>query len=92
MIPTISLLSKPGLNAVKDDTGPVHVDVGMLKGIPRKENILNIRDDLFPVGTKGFKDTVESSFTEQWKLNSARTSGRLNQAWEHFMLKLSARL
>ncbi len=62
------MLSKLGLGAIKDDTGPVHVDVGMLKVIPRKEDILDVGDDLFPVGTKGFKDTIEGSLTERWKI------------------------
>ncbi|WP_219970655.1 hypothetical protein [Methanospirillum lacunae] len=44
--------------------GPIHVDVGMLKIIPQKEYILDIRDDFFPINTKDFKDTVKSSFAE----------------------------
>ncbi len=36
----------------------------MLKVIPCKKDILDVGDDFFPVDTKGFKDTVESSFAE----------------------------
>jgi hypothetical protein len=36
----------------------------MLKIIPHKKDILEVGDDCFPVGTKGFKDTVEGSFAE----------------------------
>jgi len=38
----------------------------MLKFIPLKQDVLDVGDDLFPVGTKGFKDTVECSFAE-WR-------------------------
>ena len=64
VIPAVSILSKPGLISMKDYAGPVHVDVGMLEIVPRKKDILDVRDDLIPMRTKDFKDTVKSSFTE----------------------------
>ena len=59
VIPAVSVLSKPGLIAMKDYAGPVHVDVGMLKIVPRKKYILDVRDDFIPISTKDFKDTVK---------------------------------
>ena len=64
VIPAVAILSELRFSAVKDDAGPVHVDVGMLEIIPRKKNILEIGNDLISVGAKSFKDTVESSFAE----------------------------
>jgi hypothetical protein len=64
VIPAVAILSQLGLSTVKDDAGPIHVDVGMLKVIPRKKDILDVGDDHIPIGAKGFKDTVEGSFAE----------------------------
>ena len=64
MIPAVAILSKPGFCAMKDYAGPVHVDVGMLKIVSRKQDVLDVRDDLIPVGPKGFQDTVQCSFAE----------------------------
>lgn len=66
VIPAVSILSKPGLISVKDKAGPIHVDVGMLKIVPRKKDILDVRDDFIPISTKDFKNTVKCSFTE-WR-------------------------
>jgi hypothetical protein len=64
VIPAVSILSKSGLSPMKDNTGPVHVDVGMLEIIHRKKDILDIRDDFFTMSTKDFKDAIKCSFTE----------------------------
>ena len=53
---------------MKDNTGPVHVDVGMLEIIHRKKDILDIRDDFFTMSTKNFKEAIECSFTEGRKV------------------------
>jgi hypothetical protein len=65
MIPAVPILSKSGLSAMKDNTGPVHVDVGMLEIVPRKKDIMDVRDDFFPISTKDFKDAVKCSLTER---------------------------
>ncbi|MBP2144568.1 hypothetical protein J2129_000022 [Methanofollis sp. W23] len=49
---------------MKNDAGPVHVDVGMLKIISLKKDVLDVRDDFIPVSTKDFKDTIQCSFAE----------------------------
>ena len=36
----------------------------MLKIVPQKEYVLDIRDDFFPISTKYFKNTVKCSFAE----------------------------
>ena len=64
VIPAVAILSELRLSAVKDNAGPVHVDVGMLKVIPRKKDILEVGNDLISVGAKSFKDTIEGSFAE----------------------------
>ena len=64
VIPVVSILTEQGLISMKDNAGPVHVDVGMLEIIPRKKDILDVRDDFFPISTKNFKNTVKCSFTE----------------------------
>ena len=64
MIPAVAIFTWLGFSAMKHNAGPVHVDVGMLKIIPRKQDILEVGDDRIPVGTQGFKDTVEGSFAE----------------------------
>jgi len=64
VIPAVAILSELRLSAVKDDAGPVHVDVGMLEVIPRKKDILEVGNDLISVGAKSFKDTIEGSFAE----------------------------
>jgi hypothetical protein len=49
---------------MKDNIGPVHVNVGMLKIIPGKKDILDVRDDLTLISSKDFKDPVKGSFAE----------------------------
>jgi hypothetical protein len=46
VIPAVAILPELRLSAVKDDAGPVHVDVGMLEVIPRKKDILEVGNDL----------------------------------------------
>jgi hypothetical protein len=36
----------------------------LLKIVPRKEYILDVRDDFIPISTKDFKDTVKCSLAE----------------------------
>jgi hypothetical protein len=64
MISTVTILSKMGFIAMKDYTGPVHVDVCVLKIVSQKKDILDVRDDYTPISTKDFKDTIKSSFAE----------------------------
>ena len=68
VIPAVTILSKYRLSAVKDDAGPDHVDVGMLEVRPRKDDILDVGEDLFPVGAKGCKNAVEGALTERWEI------------------------
>jgi hypothetical protein len=60
---------------MKDYAGPVHVDVGMLKIVPRKKYILNVRDNFIPISIKDFKDKVKSSFTEGREENGIDRKG-----------------
>jgi len=52
---------------MKDNAGPVHVDVGMLKIVLRKKNFLDVRDNFIPISTKDFKDMVQDSLAERRK-------------------------
>lgn len=64
MIMAIAIFSKLSLSAMKNNAGPVHVDVHMLKIISLKKDVLEVRGDFIPVGTKDFKDTIQCSFAE----------------------------
>ena len=64
VISAVSILTEPGLITMKDNTGPVHVNVGMLEIIPGKKDILDVRDDLIPIRSKDFKDPIKGSFAE----------------------------
>ncbi|PWR71750.1 hypothetical protein ACKUB1_15985 [Methanospirillum stamsii] len=61
---------------MKDQAGPVHVDVGMLKIVSRKKDILDVRDDFITISIKHFKDTVKRSFTE------VRERGKIRQVFQ----------
>jgi len=43
---------------MKDNTGPVHVDVGMRILYHEKKPILDVRDDFISINTKDFKDSI----------------------------------
>lgn len=43
---------------MKDQAGPVHGGVGMVKIIPRKKDIRDVRDDFIAIITTDFKDSV----------------------------------
>lgn len=72
VIPAVAILSRRGLSTMKNNAGPVHVDGGMLKIISLKKDVLEVGDDFIPVGTRGFKDTVEGSFAEGWEIELSK--------------------